>query len=213
MRGRGPPRRRGVVEIMPRNRASESIYGRVVAIYRSSRYGGLVSVEVLLHLSRHQRRLLSESLREESYGQAYGSVRLCIVRWHPLGKARSHRVELMGSQSAMRIRLSTRKNGLSRLWEAMGTLSLRFDSESTDTVGRLVCALALALAASCQRGTHEGHDLYSVHDCEFSGPNVPSALLPPCGGQGRGIGLPFTNCARVNYHLSSHRDHKRNEVC
>ena len=62
----------------------------------------------------------------------------------------------------MSIRLSTGKGGLSRLWDAMGILSLRFDSESTDTVGRLVvCMLAASYGLLPVRG-HEGLDLYPV---------------------------------------------------
>ena len=177
---------------MPRNRASsdsESI--RVIAICGPNRYGRLIFVDVLLYLSRHQKRLLSE--REPG---SYGSIRLCIVGWcHPLGEAKSHRVGLMG-QSAMSIRLSTGKNGFSRLWEVMGILSLRCDSESTDTVGRLVVCTQ---AASCQCRTMKDviYTLATTANCLLN-----LLFLSPAEVKVKVVGLPFTIfAAHVNCYV------------
>lgn len=98
--GWDPPRpSHGVVEVIPRDRASSI---RVIAISRSGRSGGLIPVDVLLKIWGHQKSLLSERRISGSYGR----IILCIVGWrHPLGKARGRRVVLMRSQSAMSTRL------------------------------------------------------------------------------------------------------------
>jgi hypothetical protein len=91
-----------VVEVIPRDRASSI---RVIAISGSSRYGELVSVNVLLNFLAI--RKMTEILPVGKEFGSYGSIRLCIVGWrHALGKTQSHRLRveqigLMGSQSTI----------------------------------------------------------------------------------------------------------------
>jgi hypothetical protein len=143
LKGRGPPRLcHGGVEVIPGDRASSI---RVIAKGRSSMSSGLISVDIRLKF----RAIRNVCCRKKTSG-SYSGIRLCIVGWHhPRGKARSNIVGLMRSQSesAMSIQLTTGKNGPSQLCDVMGILSPSFDSESTDTVCRLVVCM---LAASCR---------------------------------------------------------------
>jgi hypothetical protein len=99
LRVRSPPRSpgHGVVGAINKDRASSI---SVVAISRSSTYGGLISVDVLLYFWA----VRNACCQKEASG-SYSSIRLWIVGWrHPLDNTRCHKVGLVRSQPAMSIR-------------------------------------------------------------------------------------------------------------
>jgi hypothetical protein len=104
LRGRSPPGpSHGMVGSITRDRASSV---NVVAISRSSMYGGLTSqaVDVLLYFSD-----IRNACCQKETSESYSSIRLCTIWHHPLGKNRCHKVGLVRGQPGMSIRFIDRE--------------------------------------------------------------------------------------------------------